>query len=135
MIYFQLMFRKCGVLRSWRSISMVTETCNVKFLYFNLGYYMYFVRLVVTHCWLPACSVRFSDPGDCFLRSLLLITVSNLQVHVFTKAHCNLVAVFSVPAVAISVTGFPGRFFLCWYLFRELGKMYTWGGVRLRRNL
>ena len=66
----------------------------LSFFIFNLSYYMYFVRLVVTRCQLPACSVGFSDPGDRFLWSLLRISVYNLQVHVFTKARCNLVAVF-----------------------------------------
>ena len=73
---------------------MVAETCNVKFLYFNLSYYMHFVRLVVTFCWLPACSVRYGDPGDRFPWSLLPTILHNLQVCLFTKARCNLVAVF-----------------------------------------
>ena len=89
---------------------MVVWTCNVKFLYLNLVITCIFVRLVVTCWWLPACSVCFSDPGDRFPWSLLSIIWSNLQVHVFTKARCNLIAV-QVPAVAISATGFYGRFF------------------------
>ena len=95
---------------------MVAGTCNVKFLYFNLVTTCISVRLVVTCCWLPVCSVCFSNPGDQFLWLLLPTIVSNLQVHVFTKARCNLIAV-QVPAVAISATGFYGRFFQCWYLF------------------
>ena len=92
---------------------------------------MYLVRLVVTCCWLPACSVCFSDPGDRLPWSLLRIILSNLQVHVFTKR----LVVTKLPFGCACCGDFSDWFL--WSLLpvlvpvSENGEMYTWGGVRL----